>query len=80
MRSGRWSETEITKSLRTGNLKEAQYRARLERVKLDGEWAVLRRQLAPKPVGTVGVAGSCKYAGTLPLRSSPSYGTVRLLS
>lgn len=53
MRSGRWSETEITKSLRTSDLKEAQHRARLERVKLDGEWAILRRQLAPKPVSTL---------------------------
>jgi hypothetical protein len=36
--------------LRTGNLKEAQERARLERVKLDSEWAALRRQLAPARV------------------------------
>lgn len=40
-------KTEITKSLRTGDLKEAQQAARIERVKLDAEWSALRRQLAP---------------------------------
>lgn len=42
-----FGKTEVTKSLRTGDLKEAQQRARLERVKLDGEWVALRRQLQP---------------------------------
>lgn len=45
--------TEIWKSLCTGDLKEAQQRARLERVKLDGEWSALRRQLAPAHVETL---------------------------
>lgn len=46
-------KTEIWKSLGTGDLKEAQERARLERVKIDGEWAALRRQLAPARVETL---------------------------
>lgn len=40
-------KTEIWKSLGTGDLKEAQEAGRLERVKIDGDWAALRRQLAP---------------------------------
>lgn len=46
-------KTEITKSLRTSDLKEAQERARLERVKIDAEWTALRRQLAPAPADTL---------------------------
>lgn len=46
-------KTEIWKSLDTGDLKEAQQRARLERVKIDGEWAALRRQLSPVHVDTL---------------------------
>ena len=46
-------KTEITGSLRTADLWEAQERARLERVKLDGEWVALRRQLAPAHVDTL---------------------------
>lgn len=43
-------KTEIWKSLSTGDLKEAQERARLERVKIDSEWLALRRQIAPQPM------------------------------
>jgi len=41
---------EITKSLQTGDLKEAQELARFERVRLDGEWAMHRQRLTPKNV------------------------------
>lgn len=49
-------KTEITKSLGTGDLREAQALARLERVKLDGEWAALRRRLSPEPKATLSEA------------------------
>ena len=41
---------EVVKSLGSGELREAQQRARLERVKLDAEWEALRRRLSPQPV------------------------------
>jgi integrase len=41
---------EIVKSLGAGDLKEAQQQARLERVKLDGEWEALRRRLSPAKI------------------------------
>lgn len=47
---GAVGKTEIRKSLGTGDYREAQQRARLERVKIDGEWNALRRQLAPEAV------------------------------
>lgn len=46
-------KTEIWKSLGTGDLKEAQESARAVRVKIDGEWAALRRQLAPARAETL---------------------------
>lgn len=44
---------EVTKSLRTGDLREAQQAARLERVKLDAEWTALRKRLDPSPATTL---------------------------
>ncbi|MEK1888725.1 MAG: DUF6538 domain-containing protein [Phyllobacterium sp.] len=41
-------KTEIKKSLKTGDLREAKLRARYERVRLDAEWELLRGRLRPK--------------------------------
>ncbi len=41
-------KTEIKKSLKTGDLREAKLRARYERVRLDAEWALLRGRLRLK--------------------------------
>lgn len=41
-------KTEIRKSLDTGDLREAEQRARIERLKIDGEWAAHRRTLVPQ--------------------------------
>lgn len=40
-------KTEIRKSLGTSDYREAQVRARIERVKIDAEWEALRRRLSP---------------------------------
>ncbi|MDJ0930614.1 DUF6538 domain-containing protein [Breoghania sp.] len=41
-------KTEIRKSLKTGDFEEAERLVRIERMKLDGEWQSLRRNLRAK--------------------------------
>jgi hypothetical protein len=65
---------EIVKSLGTGDLKEAQQQARLERVKLDGEWEALRRRLSPAKITVFPKRrfGTSYRVGSWPPKRAPS--------